>query len=131
MMNVNVNGSVKGNVNGNGNGSGNGNGKVSVGTLPAAPVFGHLLALRKDRIAFQHRAAKAGDAVPLRLGVFRAKMVQSPELAYEVLVAQNDAFVKSQGLSLFARPLLGNGLLTSERDFHKKQRRMIAPVFVQ
>jgi cytochrome P450 len=94
-------------------------------------VFGHLLDLRRDRIGFQHRAARAGDVVPMRLGLFRAVMISSPEVAYEVLVAQNDAFVKSQGLSIFARPLLGNGLLTSERDFHRKQRRMIAPVFVQ
>jgi cytochrome P450 len=58
-------------------------------------------------------------------------MVSSPALAHEVLVEKEDAFVKGQGLSLFARPLLGKGLLTSEGDFHRKQRRLLAPAFVQ
>src|SRR5205807_630678 len=96
------------------------------GSIPAHPLFGHLLEMRRDRIGLHHRAALLGDIVPLRVGVFRVKLLSSPELAHEVLVTHADAFVKSQGLSIFARPLLGNGLLTSERDFHKKQRRMIA-----
>jgi cytochrome P450 len=56
-------------------------------------------------------------------------MVSSSSLAHEVLVEKADSFLKSAGLSVFARPLLGDGLLTSERDVHKRQRRMMAPVF--
>jgi cytochrome P450 len=44
-----------------------------------------------------------------------------------VLQAQADCFHKSLGLSLFLRPLLGDGLLTSEDEFHARQRRLIAP----
>jgi cytochrome P450 len=102
-----------------------------VAYVSGAPITGHLLDMRNDRIAFHHRLARAGDITPLRLALFRVTVVSSGDLAHEVLVGQADSFVKSQGLSLFARPLLGNGLLTSERDFHKKQRRMMAPLFVQ
>ncbi|MCC7534924.1 MAG: cytochrome P450 [Deltaproteobacteria bacterium] len=95
-------------------------------------MIGSLLEFRNRRIALQHRVAREyGDIARLRMGVFDVVMVSSPELAHEVLVEKDDAFVKSHGLSLFARPLLGNGLLTSERAFHRKQRRMMAPAFVQ
>jgi cytochrome P450 len=55
--------------------------------------------------------------------------VSSPHLAHDILQTQDDAFSKSLGLSLFLRPLLGDGLLTSEREFHARQRRLIAPAF--
>ena len=63
-------------------------------------------------------------------GLIKANVISSAELAHEVLFDQADAFVKGYGLSYFARPLLGNGLLTSETDFHRRQRRMMAPAFV-
>jgi cytochrome P450 len=65
----------------------------------------------------------------MRMGLVPITMLSSPALAHELLVEKPDAFVKSAGLSIFARPLLGNGLLTSERDVHKRQRRMMAPLF--
>ena len=82
-------------------------------------------------MGFQHDVARRGDIAKLRVGFFRVTMLSSPELAHELLVEHPDAFMKSPGLSLFARPLLGDGLLTSEGAVHKKQRRMMAPVFVQ
>src|SRR5262249_45933450 len=50
--------------------------------------------------------------------------------AQQVLVEHSDAFMKGFGLSLFAKPLLGDGLLTSEGELHRRQRRMMAPAFV-
>ena len=102
-----------------------------VAHVPGTRFLGHLSQLRNDRVGMQHRVARMGDIANLRFGLFNVTMVSSPELAHEVLVAQADGFVKSQGLSLVAKPLLGNGLLTSEHDFHKKQRRMLAPLFIQ
>lgn len=99
--------------------------------VPGHPILGHLLAFRNDRIGFQHDLARRGDIARLRVGLFKVTMLSAPELAHELLVEHQDAFMKSPGLSLFARPLLGDGLLTSEGTAHKKQRRMMAPVFVQ
>jgi cytochrome P450 len=98
--------------------------------VPGLPVLGSLLDFRRDRFALQQRVARDyGDVAELRMGFFTVLMVSSPEVAHELLVEKADAFVKSAGLSIFARPLLGDGLLTSEREVHRRQRRMMAPVF--
>jgi cytochrome P450 len=68
-------------------------------------------------------------AARLRLGVFDVVMVSSPAMAHDILATQAEAFTKSLGLSVFLRPLLGDGLLTSERANHTRQRRLIAPAF--
>lgn len=99
--------------------------------VPGSFVLGHLPAFRGDRVAFFHELAQKGDYARLRIGLFPITLISSPELAHELLVTNPDAFVKSAGLAIFARPLLGDGLLTSEAGAHKKQRRMMAPVFVQ
>jgi cytochrome P450 len=69
------------------------------------------------------------DTQTMRFGPFKAVVVSEPKLARAVLVENADAFVKSYGLALFARPLLGAGLLTSEGEAHKRRRRMLSPVF--
>ena len=98
--------------------------------VPGQPLLGNLLDFRRDRIAFSHRVARDhGDIAETRMGFVKLLLVNSPKIAHEVLVEKNDSFQKSAGLSIFARPLLGNGLLTSERDEHKRQRRMMAPLF--
>jgi cytochrome P450 len=95
--------------------------------IPGSPLS-HLREFRSNRTAMQIRIARAHPHVAaLRVGLFDALMVNAPSVAQEVLQAQADSFFKSLGLSLFLRPLLGDGLLTSERDFHTRQRRLIAP----
>src|SRR4051812_33626164 len=96
------------------------------------PIFGSLFEMRKDRLAFlKGLTANYGDIVRTRVGVARVVSVSSPDLIHEVMIEQAAAFKKGYGLSVFGRPLLGNGLLTSEGDFHRRQRRMLAPAFVQ
>lgn len=93
-------------------------------------VFGNLFQFQRDRIALQlHVAREVGDLAELRIGFIPVLMTSSPALAHEMLVEKNDAFIKSAGLSIFAKPLLGDGLLTSEHDEHKRQRKMMAPLF--
>jgi cytochrome P450 len=95
--------------------------------IPGSPLA-HLREFRSNRTAMQIRIARAHPHVAaMRIGVFDALMVNAPNVAQEVLQTQADSFFKSLGLSLFLRPLLGDGLLTSERDFHARQRRLIAP----
>ncbi len=99
--------------------------------VPGLPILGNLLQLRRDRAAVAIRVAREfGDIAELRAGVMRLTMITSPELVHELLVEKVDDFIKAPGLSYFAKPLLGEGLLTSERDFHKKQRRMMSPMFL-
>ncbi len=103
---------------------------TAAATVPGNLFLGNLLEFQRDRIGFSHRvASRHGDIAEMRMGFVPVTMVSSPALAHEILVEKYDSFVKSAGLSIFARPLLGDGLLTSERDVHKRHRRMMAPLF--
>jgi cytochrome P450 len=97
---------------------------------PAGPVSGgalaHLRDFRRDRLGTPTRWARAGDAVRLRLGPYRVLLVSSPDLVREVLVAEADAFRKGPTLRA-ARVILGDGLLTSEGETHRRHRRVVQP----
>lgn len=94
-------------------------------------IFGSLLRYREDRFGFLKALADRGEMVRVRLGAFPLLIATSAEIAHEALVEKDADFVKGFGLSLFGRPLLGNGLLSSEGDFHRRQRKLIAPAFLQ
>ena len=59
---------------------------------------------------------------------FRLYMLNHPDLIREVLVSQNDAFIKGRA-TRFLGILLGKGLLTSEGAFHHQQRKLVLPAF--
>jgi cytochrome P450 len=97
---------------------------------PRARFPGHLVyALRSDPLRFLTRTARAyGDFVPFRIGRLRMLLVNDPEAIREVLVTKDDSFTKSPALRN-AKITLGEGLLTSEGDFHRRQRRLSQPAF--
>lgn len=98
--------------------------------LGGHPVLGHLSSFRNDRAGIQLRiASEQPEIAKLRVGFIPTVMIGAPSLANEVLATKHASFVKSPGLAVFLRPLLGNGLLTSERELHTKQRRFLAPAF--
>jgi cytochrome P450 len=102
-----------------------------VNRLPSTALLGHLRDFREHRIELLLRVAREQPEIAhLNLGVFDLMVVTSPAIAREILVDQADAFHKSLGISLFAGPMLGNGLIRSEGAFHKRQRRMLAPAFM-
>ncbi len=94
-------------------------------------IFGSILAYRKDRFTFLKTLADRGPILRARMGAFPLVLITSAEIAHEALVEKDADFVKGFGLSLFGKPLLGNGLLTSEGAAHKRQRKLMAPAFVQ
>jgi cytochrome P450 len=65
----------------------------------------------------------------IRFGPRSVILVNSPDLIREVLIDRVDDFHKGPGLRVVSRPLLGNGLLTSEGAEHDRQRRLVAPAF--
>src|SRR5207302_2000511 len=90
---------------------------------------GHLPAFRRDRLGFLTECARRyGDCVALRLGPRRIWLLSHPDLIEEVLVTKNRHFTKHFALRS-ARPSLGNGLLTSEGEFWRQQRRLAQPAF--
>ncbi len=64
-----------------------------------------------------------------RFGPRSIVMVNSPDLVQEVLIERVADFQKGPGLRIISRPLLGNGLLTSEGEQHRQQRKLVAPAF--
>lgn len=71
---------------------------------------------------------KYGDLVYFRMGPFPILFVNHPDYIKEVLSTQNSNFIKGRPLEM-AKEILGNGLLTSEGEFHKQQSRIIQPAF--
>jgi cytochrome P450 len=103
---------------------------MEVAQIKANPVLGSLLDFRKDRLAFLRRLPEQyGGLAMTRVGFVPLFCVTDRDVAHEALVERADAFIKGYGLSVFAKPLLGEGLLTAEGAMHKRQRRMIAPAF--
>ncbi|HEV3173280.1 MAG TPA: cytochrome P450 [Actinocrinis sp.] len=96
--------------------------------LPTGRIGGHLLPFRRDPLAFLDAARHHGGAVPMRLGPRNALLLTDPALAAQVLTADYGHFHKGQGLQS-ARTLLGDGLLLSEGDTHRCQRKLVQPAF--
>ena len=94
------------------------------------PILGQLLAFRRDPLEFLSRIAREypGDVVRFRPGPRDSYLLKDPELVKEVLVTRQHDFRKSRGLE-WAKLFLGEGLLTSEGDFHTRQRRLAQPAF--
>jgi cytochrome P450 len=101
---------------------------AAAGTL-ATMVVGHLLQFRRDRLGLLTRAAREqGDMVRLRLGPYRPLLVCHPDLVRDVLVTHQRAYRKGPVLQR-ARVVLGEGLLTSEGDEHRRQRLLLNRAF--
>jgi cytochrome P450 len=93
------------------------------------PIVGVLPQFRKNPPAFlQSLARDHGDLVHFRLGHQDVYLVSNPEWIKDILVTNQTNFTKSRFLER-AKVLLGEGLLTSEGEFHRRQRRLVQPAF--
>lgn len=97
-------------------------------TLPAGIFGGHFIKFRRDPTGFLTRAAALGDVSRFRLGNQPMFVVNHPDLARDVFVTNAAKFHKGRALQRMKR-LLGKGLLTSEGEFHLRQRRLAQPAF--
>ncbi len=97
----------------------------SVLTLPGLRE----LAFQRDALGFlSSLAARDGDFCEFRLGRQTFFLVNEQSLARAVLVTKQHKFRKGPGLQR-AKRLLGEGLLTSEGEYHRRQRQLIQPAF--
>lgn len=98
--------------------------------LDAHPLLGNMREFRSRRLELLLRVAReCGDIGLFRVGLVPVVLVNSAPYAYRLLVEQAEAFEKSPLLRRYLRPLIGNGLLSSENQFHRRQRKLIAPAF--
>ncbi|MFF2546575.1 cytochrome P450 [Kitasatospora sp. NPDC058063] len=101
-------------------------------TAPVAPgrfpLLGHLPRLAVQRVEFLQSVRSRGDIVRIFLGNRPVFVLNSPEAVHDVLLKQSRKFGKGLLFDV-ARPFIGNGIITSERDFHLRQRRALQPAF--
>jgi cytochrome P450 len=69
-----------------------------------------------------------GDLASFRFGPRRIYLASHPDLIEQVLVTDAKHYIKHFGARLY-KPVLGNGLVTSEGDFWLRQRRLAQPAF--
>jgi cytochrome P450 len=93
------------------------------------PFVGVLPQFRKNPPVFLETTARDhGDLVHFRLGPQDIYLVSNPDWIKDILVTHQTNFTKSRFLER-AKILLGEGLLTSEGEFHRLQRRLVQPAF--
>lgn len=101
--------------------------------LPPGPKarfpLDHFFSYRRDSLGFLRSIADTyGDIVHFKMGPFRIILLNHPDYIKEVLTTQHHKFIKGRPLKM-AKALLGEGLLTSEGEFHKRHSRIIQPAF--
>src|SRR5581483_11992148 len=93
------------------------------------PLVGSLFAYLRDPLDFLQQCARTyGDVVLFRIGGDPIYMFNHPEHIEYVLRTHAKDFIKDK-LTRQLKSLVGNGLITSEGEFWRRQRQMAAPAF--
>jgi cytochrome P450 len=93
------------------------------------PLGGSLRAFAGRRLDFFVDVARTyGDLASFRFGPRRIFLASHPDLVEQVLVTDARHYIKHFGARMY-KPVLGNGLVTSEGDFWLRQRRLAQPAF--
>src|SRR5919106_3931981 len=92
-------------------------------------LTGNLFDYTRDHLGFLTRCAREyGDVVRLRFVNVPVYLLNHPDHIEYVLVRNNRNFTKSKGVR-HSLGFLGDGLLTSEGSFWRRQRRLAQPAF--
>jgi len=79
-------------------------------------------------ILFQHLAQEYGDIAHYKIGWNHILFLNHPDHIREILVVQNDNFVKERTVRR-SKMLLGEGMITAEGAQHRAQRQVAQPAF--
>jgi cytochrome P450 len=107
--------------------------KLDRPAMPAGPSGARLVLelLRRRQPPnqlFETVARAHGPVAHFRMAGDDVYLLSDPDLVTEVFLTRARDVMKGRGLQA-TRPLLGNGLLTSEGEFHLRQRRLAQPGF--
>ena len=92
-------------------------------------IKGNLGGFVEGRLGFlEDNFRTHGDVFKIRLGPKPILVMSHPDQIEEVLVTKNRSFIKHFALKQ-TRSTLGQGLLTSEGDFWRRQRKLAQPAF--
>src|SRR5687768_13791070 len=87
------------------------------------PIWGHAREFDRDPLEYVTRLAREyGDVVPLRLFPYRVVFFNHPDLIEQVLISNQRRFIKGSIVHRLGE-LLGRGLITSDDELWRSQRR--------
>lgn len=92
------------------------------------PLIGHTLQLFRTPWEFLASLPALGELVEIRLGTLTAYVACSPKVVHDVLT-NSRTFDKGGPMYDKLRPLIGNGLISSPYEEHRRQRRLVQPAF--
>ena len=91
------------------------------------PFIGSIPQFLGDRLDFQLRLVQElGDVCGFHMGPVPVIVFNQPEYVHPILVEHASDFDKGR---VMRKAFTGNGLFISEGEFHRKQRKLIAPSF--
>ena len=94
------------------------------------PLVGNLFDALRDPLEFMLRELpKYGDVVRARVGPLEIYIVSHPNDVEYVLHGNHRNFIKDKGTRTVLAEVLGQGLVTSEGDLWRRQRRLAQPAF--
>ncbi|ACK49702.1 cytochrome P450 [Methylocella silvestris BL2] len=93
------------------------------------PLLGILPHLRRDVLKTVREACAYGDLVELKSPLFSLLLLNSADHVARVLQTNSANYGRTRFHAML-KPVLGNGLLTSEGDLWRAQRRIIQPAFL-
>ncbi len=98
--------------------------------LPSAGAAGmsEWLRIRQDPLAVVESMRAMGDVILFHAGARKSFVFLHPDHVKDILVTNHRKFGLGQAWQEIGR-LMGHGLLHSEGEFHKRQRRLMNPVF--
>ena len=98
--------------------------------VPGVPLLGSFYDMRRDSLGFMTRELpKYGDIARIRVGPMEAYVVSHPEHVEYVLRGNHRNFIKNKGTRKVLAEVLGQGLLTSDGELWRRQRRLTQPAF--
>lgn len=97
---------------------------------PRRPLFGDMFRYLRDPLGYMLRVRREhGDLVRLPLLALNPYLVSDPDLIERVLIADARSYTKDIFVQRLGREIIGQGLLSSEGDFWRRQRRLMQPAF--
>ena len=94
-----------------------------------APVIGCSDEFKNDPLGFVEKCHKEyGDFVPFSVGPYQCVLISDVNMIQEVLVSQSAHFTKDPSIRN-NREFFGEGLLGSEGDLWKRQRKLVSAAF--